>query len=54
MAIFCFFSMVQLYNFCYDNKNKDNSNKTWSLKLPSVIKVFFKKLVTTLQNKTVF
>ena len=55
MAIFCFFSMVQLYNFCYDNKNNnDNSNKTWSLKLSSVIKVFSKKMVTTLQNKTVF
>ena len=28
------------YNFCYDNKNNnDNSNKTWSLKLMSVIKL---------------
>ena len=33
MAIFRFFSMAQLYNFCYDNKNNiDNSNKTWNLK----------------------
>ena len=38
MTIFCFFSMAQLYNFCHDNKNNnDNSNKTWSLKLLSVI-----------------
>ena len=38
MAIFCFFSMAQLYNFCYDNKsNNDNSNKTCSLKLLSII-----------------
>ena len=36
MAVFCFFSMAQLYNFCYDNKN-NNDNKTWSLKLMSVI-----------------
>ena len=40
MAIFCFFSMAQLYNFCDDNKNNnDNSNKTWSLKLLSVIEL---------------
>ena len=38
MANFCFFSMAQLYNFCYGNKNSnDNSNKTWSLKLLNVI-----------------
>ena len=38
LAIFCFFSMAQLYNFCYDNKNNnDNRNKTWSSKLLSVI-----------------
>ena len=54
MAIFCFFSMVQLYNFCYDNKNNNNINKTWSLKLPRVTKVFSKKMVTIVQNKTVF
>ena len=40
MAIFCSISMAQLYNFCYDNKNNnDSSNKTWSLKLLSVIKL---------------
>ena len=50
MAIFCFFSMAQLYNFCYgnnnnninnnnNNNNNNNSNKTWSLKLSSVIKL---------------
>ena len=34
MSNFCFFSMAQLYNFCYDNKNNnENSNKTWSLKV---------------------
>ena len=37
MAIFCFFSMAQLDNFCYDSKNNDNKNKTGSLKLLSVI-----------------
>ena len=38
MAIFCFFSMDQFYNFCYGKKNNnDNNIKTWSLKLLSVI-----------------
>ena len=38
MAIFCFFSMAQIHNFCYDNKNNnDNGNKTWSLKLLNFI-----------------
>ena len=37
MAIFFVFSMVQLYNFCYGNKNNDNSNKKWSLKMLSFI-----------------
>ena len=38
MAIFSFFSMDQLYNFCYGNKNNnDNSNKAWSLKLLNII-----------------
>ena len=33
MTIFCFFSMPQLNNLCYDNKNNnDNINETWSLK----------------------
>ena len=40
MDIFCFFSMTQLYNFYYDNKNNnDSSNETWSLKLLSLIKL---------------
>ena len=40
IAIFCLFPMSQLYNFCYHNKNNnDNRNKTWSLKLLSVIKL---------------
>ena len=38
MTIFYFFFIAQLHNFCYDNKN-NNSNKTWSLKLLSVIKL---------------
>ena len=38
MAIFWYFSMAQIYNFCYDNKNNsDNGNKAWSLKLLSFI-----------------
>ena len=38
MAILCSFSMAQLYSFYYDNRNNnDNSIKTWSLKLLSVI-----------------
>ena len=38
MAIFWFFSMAQIYNFRYDNKNNnDNGNKAWSLKLLSFI-----------------
>ena len=38
MVIFCFISMAQLYNLCYDNKtNNDNSNKTETSKLLSVI-----------------
>ena len=41
--------------FCYDNKNdSDNSNKTWSLKLLRVIICNTKKMVTTLQSKTIF
>ena len=39
MAILCFISMAQLFNFCYDNNNNDSSIKTWSLKLLSVIKL---------------
>ena len=40
MAIFWFFSMTQLHNFCYDNKsNNDNSTETWNLKLLSIIKL---------------
>ena len=38
MAVFCLFSMAQLYNFCYPNKSyNDSSNKTWSVKLLNII-----------------
>ena len=36
---FLFFSMAQLFNFCYGSNANDSSNKTWSLKLLSVIKL---------------
>ena len=57
MAIFSFFSMAQLYNFCHNSKSSDdNSNKTWSLKFLSIIKLTgnTNKMVTTLPNKTIF
>ena len=38
MAIFCFFFIAQLYNYCFSNKSYNgNSNKTWSLNLLIVV-----------------
>ena len=51
MHFFCFFTMVQLKNFFYDNKNdNDNSKKTCSLKLLALLPCNTNKMVTTLQK----
>ena len=53
MAIFCFFSKPRLYDFCNNNKN-DNSNKTWSLKLLNLIKLYHQQNGHTFTKQNIF